>query len=157
MSLLPLLAVLLCIVLASVSVLRIARLPLSRPFKLLLAGLRIVLFALLAAMFFSPLAAAVPKCATAPALMFVAVLMVKCLKDIDWEDLTEAAPALLTTLAIPFTYSLAAGIGIGFISYVAIKLISGRWRDVNFAVLIIAIAFVAKIVVDAELAQLPIG
>jgi len=107
-------------------------------------------------LFLSPLAAAVPKCATAPALIFVAVLMVKCLKDINWEDLTEAAPALLTTLAIPFTYSIAAGIGIGFISYVAIKLISGRWRDVNFAVFIIASAFVAKIVIDAYMAKLPL-
>ena len=99
-------------------------------------------------LFLSPLAGAVPPCATAPALIFVAVLMVKCLKDIDWEDLTEAAPALLTALAIPFTYSIAAGIGIGFISYVAIKIVSGRWRDVNFAVFIIAAAFVVKIVLD---------
>jgi AGZA family xanthine/uracil permease-like MFS transporter len=104
-----------------------------------------VLFLL--SLFFAPLAAAVPAYATAPALIFVAALMAKGLKEIDWDDLTEAAPALLTALAIPFTYSIAAGMGIGFISYAAIKLVSGRWRDVNAAVAIIALAFVAKIAV----------
>lgn len=99
----------------------------------------------LLSLFFAPLAAAVPAYATAPALIFVAALMAKGLKDIDWDDLTEAAPALLTALAIPFTYSIAAGMGIGFISYVAIKLVSGRWREVNAAVAIIAVAFVLKI------------
>jgi AGZA family xanthine/uracil permease-like MFS transporter len=103
-----------------------------------------VLFLL--SLFFSPLAAAVPAYATAPALVFVAALMAKGLKDIDWDDITEAAPALLTALAIPFTYSIAAGIGIGFIAYAAIKIVSGRWRDVNLAVAVIALAFVAKIV-----------
>jgi len=105
-----------------------------------------VLFLL--SLFFAPLAAAVPAFATAPALVFVAALMAKGLKDIDWDDMTEAAPALLTALAIPFTYSIAAGIGIGFISYAAIKIVSGRWRDVNLAVAVIAAAFVAKIVVS---------
>jgi AGZA family xanthine/uracil permease-like MFS transporter len=94
----------------------------------------------------SPLAQAVPAYATGPALVFVAVLMAKGLKDIDWDDITEAAPALLTALAIPFTYSIATGIGIGFIAYAAIKIVSWRWRDLNFAVVIIALAFAAKIV-----------
>jgi AGZA family xanthine/uracil permease-like MFS transporter len=99
----------------------------------------------LLSLFFEPLAAIVPAYATAPALIFVAALMAKGLKEIDWDDLTEAAPALLTALAIPFTYSIAAGIGIGFIAYAAIKIVSGRWRQVNAAVAIIALAFVAKI------------
>jgi AGZA family xanthine/uracil permease-like MFS transporter len=86
-----------------------------------------------------------PAYATAPALVFVAALMAKGLKDIDWEDVTEAAPALVTALAIPFTYSIAAGIGIGFIAYAAIKLVSGRWREVNAAVASVALAFIAKI------------
>jgi AGZA family xanthine/uracil permease-like MFS transporter len=103
-----------------------------------------VLFVMSLAM--SPLARAVPAYATAPALVFVAALMAKGLKDINWDDITEAAPALLTALAIPFTYSIATGIGIGFISYVAIKIVSWRWRDLNFAVVVIALAFVAKIV-----------
>ena len=94
----------------------------------------------------SPLAQAVPAYATGPALVFVAMLMAKGLKDIDWDDIPEAAPALLTALAIPFTYSIATGVGIGFIAYVAIKIVSWRWRDLNFAVVVIALAFVAKIV-----------
>lgn len=102
----------------------------------------------LAALFLSPLAGAVPAFATAPALVFVAALMAKGLKDIDWDDLTEAAPALVTALAIPFTYSIAGGIGIGFIAYAAIKIVSGRWREVNAAVAIIALAFAAKIALD---------
>jgi len=77
--------------------------------------------------------------------VFVAALMAKGLKDIDWEDVTEAAPALVTALAIPFTYSIAADIGIGFIAYAAIKLVSGRWREVNAAVASVALAFIAKI------------
>jgi len=103
----------------------------------------------LAALFFAPLVTAVPAYATAPALVFVAVLMVGGLKEIDWDDMTEAAPALLTALAIPFTYSIASGIGVGFIAYVAIKTVAGRWKDLNAAVLVIALAFVAKIAVDA--------
>jgi AGZA family xanthine/uracil permease-like MFS transporter len=110
-------------------------------------GLTAVVVAILfvVALILSPLAAIVPAFATAPALVFVAALMAKGLKDIAWDDLTEAAPALLTALAIPFTYSIAGGIGIGFIAYAAIKLVSGRWRDVNAAVAIIALAFVVKI------------
>ncbi len=101
-------------------------------------------------LFFAPLARSVPLFATSPALIFVAVLMVKGLKEIDWDDLTEAAPALLTALTIPLTYSIATGIGIGFISYVVIKALTWRWRDLNFAVVIIALAFVAKIILDAN-------
>lgn len=100
----------------------------------------------LVSLLFAPLAAAVPSYATAPALIFVAALMAKCLKDVAWDDLTESIPALITSLAIPFTFSIAAGMGIGFIAYVAIKLVSGRWRDINAAVAIIALAFVVKIV-----------
>ncbi len=105
-----------------------------------------VLFLL--SLFLSPLAAAIPAYATAPALIFIAALMARGLKDVDWDDMTEAAPALVTALAIPFTYSIATGIGVGFISYVAIKLVSGRWREVNAAVAVIAVAFVVKIALD---------
>ena len=113
-------------------------------------GLTAVVVALLflASLFLSPLATAVPEFAVAPALIFVAVLMVKGLKEIDWDDLTEAAPALLTAVAIPLTYSIATGIGIGFIAYAAIKIVSFRWRDLNLAVFIIALAFAAKIAWD---------
>jgi AGZA family xanthine/uracil permease-like MFS transporter len=110
-------------------------------------GLTAVVVAALfvASLFLAPLAGTVPAFATAPALVFVAALMAKGLKDIAWDDMTEAAPALVTALAIPFTYSIAGGIGIGFIAYAAIKIVSGRWRDVNAAVTIIAAAFAVKI------------
>jgi AGZA family xanthine/uracil permease-like MFS transporter len=99
----------------------------------------------LLSLFLAPLAGAIPAYATAPALLFVAALMVRGFADIDWSDLTEAAPALVTALAIPFTFSIAAGMGLGFIAYAAIKIASGRWREVNAAVAIIALVFVAKI------------
>jgi AGZA family xanthine/uracil permease-like MFS transporter len=113
-------------------------------------GLTAVVVALLffASLFLGPLASVVPEFAVAPALIFVAVLMMNGLKEIDWDDLTEAAPALLTAIAIPFTYSIAAGIGIGFIAYTAIKIVSFRWRDLNWAVLIIAAAMMAKFAWD---------
>jgi adenine/guanine/hypoxanthine permease len=111
------------------------------------SGLAALVVALLfmASLFFAPLAAAVPAYATAPALVFVAALMARGLRDIAWDDVTEAAPALMTAVAIPFTYSIAAGMGIGFIAYVAVKLVSARWRDINLAVVLIALAFAARI------------
>jgi AGZA family xanthine/uracil permease-like MFS transporter len=105
----------------------------------------VVALLFLLSLFFAPLAGAVPAFAVAPALVFVAALMARGLADIDWEDMTEAAPALVTALAIPFTYSIAGGIGIGFTAYALIKLVSRRWRDVNAAVAIIAVAFAAKL------------
>ena len=69
-----------------------------------------------------------PTYATAPALLYVAGLMMRELIEIDWEDLTEATPAALTALAMPFTYSIANGLAFGFISYVVLKLATGSWR-----------------------------
>lgn len=101
-----------------------------------------VLFLL--AMFFSPLAAAVPAAATAPALLFVATLMMRELVEVDWEDVTTAAPAALTALAMPFTYSIANGLAFGFISYAVLKLVTGRSREVHPATWIIAALFAIK-------------
>lgn len=101
-----------------------------------------VLFLL--AMFFSPLAGAVPACATAPALLYVATLMMRELTEIDWADSTVAASAALTALAMPFTYSIANGLAFGFISYAALMLVTGRAKDVHAATWIIALLFVAK-------------
>ena len=98
----------------------------------------------LASLLLAPLAGAVPAYATAPALIFVAALFAKDLKDVDWNDVTEALPALVTALAIPFTFSIASGIGLGFIAYAAIKLLTGRWREVGPGVAIIALAFAVK-------------
>ncbi|UXI68036.1 NCS2 family permease [Tahibacter amnicola] len=109
-------------------------------------GLTAVVVALLflAALLFSPLAASVPPYATAPALIYVAILMTRGLAEIDWDDLTEAAPAVICAVAMPFTFSIAHGIGFGFISYAVIKGLSGRYREVSPAVWVIAAVFVAK-------------
>ncbi len=102
-----------------------------------------VLFLL--SLFLAPIAGAVPAYATAPALVFVAVLFAQDLKDVDWKDITEALPALMTALAIPLTFSIAEGIGIGFLTYAVVKVASGRWREVNIGVAVIAAAFAAKV------------
>ena len=101
-----------------------------------------VLFLL--AMFFAPLAGSVPAYATAPALLYVATLMLRELAEIDWDDVTEAAPAVLTAIAMPFTYSIANGLAFGFISYALVKLLTGRARQVHAATWVIAALFVAK-------------
>ncbi len=109
-------------------------------------GLTAVVVAVLflAALVFAPLAGTVPSYATAPALLYVAVLMVRGLAEIDWDDLTEAAPAVVTAIAMPFTFSIAHGIAFGFISYVTIKLLAGKPRDVSPTIAVIAAAFVFK-------------
>jgi len=99
----------------------------------------------LGALFLAPIAGMVPPYATAPALVFVAALFAKDLKDVEWDDITEAVPALVTALAIPFTFSIAAGIGLGFIAYCAIKLLAGRVREIGPGVAIVALAFAAKV------------
>lgn len=98
----------------------------------------------LAALFFSPLAASVPAYATAPALLYVAGLMMRELIEIDWNDVVEATPAALTALIMPFTYSIANGLAFGFISYVVLKTATGRVRDVHPATWLVAVLFVAR-------------
>jgi AGZA family xanthine/uracil permease-like MFS transporter len=103
-----------------------------------------VLFLL--ALFVAPLAGSIPAYATAPALLYVACLLSRSLTEIEWDDITEAAPAVITALTIPFTFSIAEGISFGFISYAALKLATGRYRDVHPAVGILAVLFVIKYV-----------
>ena len=98
----------------------------------------------LAALFISPLAGAVPAYATAPALLYVAGLMMRELIDIDWNDVCEATPAALTALIMPFTYSIANGIAFGFISYVVLKTATGKVRDVHPATWLVALLFVIR-------------
>jgi AGZA family xanthine/uracil permease-like MFS transporter len=109
-------------------------------------GLTAVVVALLflGCIVLAPLASTVPAFATAPALCYVAILMSRGLAEINWDDLTEATPAVVTAITIPFTFSIANGIAFGFISYVAIKLLAGRIRDISPTVGLIAIAFIAK-------------
>ncbi|MFQ5467103.1 MAG: NCS2 family permease, partial [Kiloniellaceae bacterium] len=98
----------------------------------------------LLALFFSPLAQTVPSYATAPALLFVACLMARGLAEIDWDDVTEAAPAVVTAITMPLTFSIATGMGIGFISYAAIKILSGKGAQCPPAVYGIAALFLVK-------------
>jgi AGZA family xanthine/uracil permease-like MFS transporter len=102
----------------------------------------------LACLFIAPLALAVPAFATAPALVFVALAMTAPLKDLPWDDPAEALPAALTALGIVFTFSIATGIGLGFIAYAAVKLIAGRGREVSGAVWVIALASALLLAVE---------
>lgn len=101
-----------------------------------------VLFLL--ALFLSPLAGSVPAFATAPALLYVAGLMLREITEIDWSDITEATPAALTAMMMPFTYSIANGLAFGFISYVVLKAITGQFRQIHPATFIVAVLFVIK-------------
>ncbi|NHF71986.1 NCS2 family permease [Paracoccus xiamenensis] len=107
-----------------------------------------VLFLL--AMFFAPLAGSVPGYATAPALLYVACLMVREFSEITWDDVTEAAPAVLTALMMPFTYSIANGLAFGFVSYALIKLLTGRAKEVHMATWVVAGLFVIRFAFFAE-------
>ncbi|MEA9391634.1 NCS2 family permease [Acerihabitans sp. TG2] len=99
----------------------------------------------LASLFFAPLASSVPAFATAPALLFIAVLMTSGLAEIDWRDITVAAPVTVTALTMPLTYSIANGIAFGFITWTVVKLLSGRFRDLNAALIILSLLFVIKL------------
>ena len=101
----------------------------------------------LLALFVAPLAGSIPAYATAPALFYVACLLVRSLTEVEWNDITEAAPAVVTAITMPFTFSIAEGIAFGFISYAAIKVATGRYRDLHPAVGILAVLFVVKYVV----------
>ncbi|MDM1718025.1 MULTISPECIES: NCS2 family permease [Acinetobacter] len=109
-------------------------------------GLTAVIVGLLfiACLFLAPLAQSVPGFATAPALLFVGVLMIQGIVHIDWDDITEAVPAFLTVVFMPFTYSIADGIAMGFISYALIKLLTGKAKSVPYMVWIIAALWALK-------------
>jgi AGZA family xanthine/uracil permease-like MFS transporter len=98
----------------------------------------------LLALFFSPLAGMIPAYATSGALFYVAILMMSGLVAIDWRDLTEAAPVAVVCLLMPLTYSIADGIALGFISYAAIKALSGKGRQVPVGVWVLAVIFALK-------------
>jgi AGZA family xanthine/uracil permease-like MFS transporter len=105
-----------------------------------LSALTVSLLFLLS-LFFAPLAQTVPGYATAPALLFVACMMARGLAELDWEDPTEYGPAVVTAIAMPLTYSIADGIGLGLISFAGAKLLSGRYSQCPPAVWVIAALF----------------
>ena len=100
-----------------------------------------VLFIL--AMFFSPLVSVVPACATAPALILVGIYMMMGLREMRVDDWTEMVPAMLAFFMMPFSYSIAVGIEAGIISFVALKLLTGRAKDLNAVMIGLAVLFVA--------------
>ncbi|WP_461865284.1 NCS2 family permease [Thermococcus sp.] len=92
-------------------------------------------------LFIAPLAGAIPSFATAPALVIVGYYMLSAIKEVDFTDATEAIPAFLVLITIPYTYSIADGIGMGFISYTIIKAASGRWKEIHPLMYILALVF----------------
>ena len=96
----------------------------------------------LLATFFSPLIAIVPACATAPALIMVGGYMMMGFKDMDFSDWTEFFPAIIAFFMMPFAYSIAAGIEFGIVSYVALKLLMGRGKEVNWLLYVLAVLFI---------------
>lgn len=101
-----------------------------------------VMFAI--ALFFAPLFTMVPGSATAPALILVGLFMMSPIKEVDLDDFTEAIPAFLTILMMPMAYSIAEGIVFGMVSYVILKLLTGRWKEVSPVTFILAIIFIIK-------------
>lgn len=109
-------------------------------------GLTSVFTAILfiAAIVLAPFVGIVPDCATAPALIFVGGLLMSAIKELEFDDITESIPAYLTLFMMPLTYSIANGIAIGLISYTLIKLISGKFKDVNIITVILSVLFIVR-------------
>ena len=105
-----------------------------------------VLFLL--SMFFAPLVEVVPYEAATPALVIVGFLMMTQVKSIDWDDVDIALPAFLTIVLMPFTYSITAGIGAGFVTYVLIKTVRGRAGQVHPLLWLVAALFVAYFAIE---------
>ena len=101
----------------------------------------------LLALFFAPLAGMVPAYASSAALLYVACVMARGLAEIDWEDITEYAPAVVTAITMPLTYSIATGIGLGFITYVLAKLVAGKPQEAKPAVIVLAVLFAVNFAV----------
>ena len=96
----------------------------------------------LLSLFFVPLAVSVPTVATAPALVVVGALMMRGARELDWSTVDDALPAFLTMAAMPFTYSIANGISVGIVSWVVLRLLAGRRREVHPAMLVLSLLVV---------------
>ncbi len=104
----------------------------------------------LASIVLAPLFGLVPAEATAPALIFVGFLMLRGLRSMEWNDVTIAVPAFVTLIAMPLTYSISHGIGYGFISYVLIGIMAGRWRQIHPMMYVVAALFALSFVFVLE-------
>ena len=100
----------------------------------------------LLSLFLSPLFIAVPTQATSPVLIIVGVMMASSLKEIDFNDFTNAIPAFLTLAMMPFAYSIADGIIFGIISFTILKLATGKSKEVNIYLIVLSILFALKFV-----------
>ncbi|OCG21511.1 MULTISPECIES: NCS2 family permease [unclassified Gilliamella] len=96
--------------------------------------------------FLSPLAHLVPSYATSGALIFVGILMVSSLVKVNWSDLTEATPAFITAIMMPFAFAITEGVALGFISYVVLKTFTGKFKQLNLCVIIFALLFALKFI-----------
>lgn len=96
----------------------------------------------LIALFLSPLAATIPSFATAPALLFVGCLMIRNVTSINWKDYTESIPSLVTVLVIPYTLSIANGVGAGIISYTLLKIICRKRHEINAMLIVLSLLFI---------------
>ena len=98
------------------------------------------------ALFFAPLFGVITPAVTASALVIVGLFMIETIKEIDLEDYTEAVPAFLTIIMMPFAYSISDGIVFGVISYIALKLFTGRYKEISITTVVVAIVFVLKFI-----------
>lgn len=98
------------------------------------------------ALFLSPLFAIIPAQATAPVLVLVGLFMMSSVKDLDFDDMTEAIPAFLTIVMMPFAYSIADGIVFGMVSYTLLKLFTGRYKEVSWIMYALTVLFVLKFI-----------
>ena len=102
----------------------------------------------LACLFFSPLATSLPKEIDGAALLYVSILFVRNITDIEWDDIAESGPAVLAMITMPLTYSISNGIALAFISYALIKILTGKFSSTSPAIWVIAIASVASFAVS---------
>ena len=98
----------------------------------------------LASIIIAPIVGIIPSAATAPALVFVGVLMLSSIKDLDFSDMSEAIPSFVTVSFMPFTYSIANGIAFGLFTYVLIKLLSGKYKEIKPFTVVLVILFVLR-------------
>lgn len=100
---------------------------------------------LIAALFLSPVAQLIPNCATAPALIYVGVLMISSVKEIEWSSIEVAAPAFVTFAMMPLSYNISYGIAFGIITYVVVSLFTGKAKEIKLTTHIIALMFIAML------------
>lgn len=109
-------------------------------------GLTAIITALLfvGAIFFTPIVGMVPGYATAPALIIVGIYMMMSLRDLNFDDWTELIPSLLGFFMMPLAYSIAVGIEFAIVSYVIIKIFTGKFKDISFLMVVLSALFIAK-------------